>query len=321
MKKRLSAAELIASTAIVAILATILFPVAQYQVAKSRQDSGIDRVKKIALAATLYSADYDDMLLISFDGGWGEVTNSHNKAAAGTESFHPSRQRTDVWPLILSPYLTSISVFVDPSRGDAHGIYTGAALGNFPTPEAGFDRLKNTYRNQNRLSMFGYNYIYLSPHRQQEPQDMAETSPIGAEARSRAQAVDPAKTIAFTAARYWNDTTRGHSFVNAPGMWDFIAPESLPYTMSWNGQNCSGDWCGANPDTNMRTSNFYEAPGGSPVVYLDGHAESKTAADVAAGTNWSTIAPGGYMENGGVRITNKAAYRWNLDDNYYGAAE
>ncbi|MBM3471895.1 MAG: DUF1559 domain-containing protein [Armatimonadetes bacterium] len=89
--------ELLVVIAIVAILAAILFPVFARAREKARQTACLSNVKQLSLAITMYTQDYDEMLLPSRQG------NVNNAL---------------IWPAYLLPYLKNTQVFICPSAAN-----------------------------------------------------------------------------------------------------------------------------------------------------------------------------------------------------------
>lgn len=326
-KKAFSLTELLVMTAIIAILAAILFPVFR-QAAEAAKVSNKPNLKKIALAAQRYGQDYDDRIPIMINGRYRDLLNIPDGVLSAYDE-----PRTDGWSLLLLPYVQDRTTYIDPRRDDIHGIWSGPALA---TSDAGYVATGNTYRNQSRFPYFGVNYEFLSPLRIPD-QDMLSDDPTGhaiGESHGFFEADHPGKTLFYLPSDRGYvggsqvgilDATRGFWGVNAPGLWGLVASTS-PYIIFWNGTNCSGDWCGdADPgqDVVPGTDFAYIEPttGDNNVVFLDGHISTMIPAEMAAGTNYLTSTPNdagtGYF-GGGAVITNKSKYLWNLNDNFYG---
>lgn len=333
-RKAFSLTELLVITAIIAILAAILFPVFR-QAAQTARKSNVLNLKKLALAAQRYGQDADERIPIVSNGHYRDLLN----VADGQLTMYGA-QRTDLWPLLLMPYMKDRSLFVDPDRGDSFGIWAAAPLA---TTDPGYVPTKNTFRNQSRFPMFGFNYLFLSPMYipASKMSDATPTDYMIGEVHDFFAAFDPSGTVFYTPSYRGSipqagddtvgvkDTARGFWGVNAPGMWDVLIASFTPYVTFWTGTNCSGDWCGADIDPNtdgVQTSeNFFYKPDsdtGNNTVFLDSHVKFMSATDLAAGTNYPTSGPtdggSGYF-GGGCHITDKSQYLWNLDSNYFGA--
>jgi len=324
-------------TAIVIILGAILFPVFS-QAALAQKKSNTFNLKKLAQAAAHYSQDADGYIPIFMNGRFRDIKNVRDGVLTSY-----GEQRTDMWPLILAPYLKDRSGYVDPERGDQFGIWSAAPLA---TSDPGYNPYGNTYRNQNRFPMFGVNYLFLSPMLvpASKLSDAQPTDLMVSGAHQFSEADDPANTVFYTESQRGYvpttttdtvgtiDSARGFVGINAPGLWEVLIEEQyeginpIPF---WNGANCSGDWCGTDidpvhPGKQTEENYFYKNPSssGNNVLFLDLHQSFKTATALAAGTDYLTATPqdgGSGAFGGGANITNKAAYIWNLDENYYGA--
>ncbi len=327
-RKAFSIVELLVVVAIVAILAAILFPVFSAEV-QAGKVSNKPNLRKIALAAQRYGQDYDDRMPISINGRYRDLSNVADNALTIY-----GEKRTDAWPLILMPYVVNRATYVDPRRDDVNNIWSGPPLA---TTDFGFNPLANTYRNQNRFSFFGYNYLFLSPIYipAEAFNEAAPTDFMVAESHGFFEADKPTKTIFYgVSSRGYvtqnfsdqlgvQDTTRGFSSLNPPGFWNVEASSASPYILFWNGTNCSGDWCG---DTDpghgeLRTQNYtYIEPtlGGNNVAFLDAHVSFLSDVAMAAGTNYLTATPNGPYSGGGAAVTDKSKYIWNLNSNYFG---
>jgi len=103
--------ELLTVIAIIMILAGILFPVFSRAIEKARQTQCANNLKQLGLAAEMYQADWDDVLV-----PWGA----------------PFAWTGHMWPELLEPYLKQI--------GDNGGKMTGSNLGKiYRCPSAAED--------------------------------------------------------------------------------------------------------------------------------------------------------------------------------------
>lgn len=312
------------------LLATILFPVLR-QTTLAHRDNAVN-LRKIARAASAYSADADDRIPIVINGRYRSLLNVRDG-----ELTRFGEQRSDQWPLILLPYLKDRQIYTDPLRIDENGIFSGPPLAS---NDPGYVATGNTFRNQNRFAFYGVNYLFLSPFRipDEAMASYAPTDFMVGQAHAYFEADKPSKTVMYTVSTRGYiptsignevgvlDKTRGFSVVNPPGMWHMVA-SSVPYVMFWTGGVCSGDWCG-DADTvtpgEQRTQNFnYMDPktGGTNTAFLDGHVRFMSDVDLAVGTDYLTATPfdngTGYF-GGGATITDKSQYLWNLNENFYG---
>ena len=331
-RQAFSLTELLVITAIIAILAAILFPVFRVEMQAASSVSNKPNLRKISSAAQAYGQDNDDRMPLMINGFYRDLVNVDDGALTIFGD-----KRTDGWDLVLLPYVKDRTTYADPRRDDVHGIWSGPPLA--PT-DPGFNVNANTFRNQSRFPEFGYNYVFLSPT-YIPPQFFDGATPTDfmvSESHGFFEAEKPGKTVFFTASDRGYvattstdelgvlDTTRGFFGVDAPGMFAVAAASTSPYVIFWNGTNCSGDWCG---DTDpghaeLRTQNYaYIEPtlGGNNVAFLDGHVGFLSDVDMAAGTNYLTATPQDFGTGafaGGAVITNKSKYIWNLNNNFLG---
>jgi len=330
-RKAFTLIELLVVIAIIAILAAILFPVFAQAKKAAKKAASAQNNRQMALAGLMYAGDYDDTICVMINGPYRDLKNNQD----GQLTTY-GEQRTDGWPLLVIPYIKSRGLFVDPGRGDVNGIWAGPALA---TLDPGFNPNKNTFRNQSRYTMYGINYLFASPLLipASKMSDATPTDWMQGEAHTTTEADDPSGTVFFTESqRGYNgtnptdhigqlDSTRGFFGVNAPGIFEAMAPSSVPYVIFYNqNMNCSGDWCGdcdlATAGNQKRTSYCYIGYNdGANATFIDGHVKYMKDAGLASGTNYLTATPsitGGY---GGCHIIDKVHYLWNLNDNYFNA--
>lgn len=335
-RKAFSLIELLVVTAVTAILGAILFPVLSQAKQAAGPGGNKFNVRKLLMASKQYSQDADDRLPIFSNGAWRNLKNVRDGQLTAY-----GEKRTDLWPLILLPYVDDRQVFVDPDRGDdIYRIWSGPALA---TSDPGFISTGNSYRSQNRFPMFGMNYLFLSPLviPEQYQSDYTPTDFMVGESHSYSEAESPHGTIFYTASQFGFlpttvsdtlgtlDTIHGFNAINAPGMWGPVSgPFSNKYIIFWTGTDCSGDWCGDTmPGPEVRrgtqTAFMHFQYKGNNVGFLDGHVKFLTDVEMAAGTNYLTATPwdanGQGYNGGGAVITNKRDYLWNLSDFHFGA--
>ncbi len=101
--------ELLVVIAIIAILAAILFPVFARAREKARQASCTSNLKQIALAAIMYTQDYDEMFLSGRYNGYCAFGHLH--ADGGNNAINDYQG----WNTHLVPYVKNIQVFRCPS--------------------------------------------------------------------------------------------------------------------------------------------------------------------------------------------------------------
>ena len=311
--------ETIAAAACASILGAVVGPVFVH----AQKPTSAANLARITTAAIHYGDDYDERIPLSLNGPYRDLANVHD----GQLTVY-GEGRADMWPLLLLPYVKDRKVFVDPTRKDANGIFSGPPL---VRGDHGYVDTANTYRNQSRFAFYGMNYEFLSPLviPASKMSDATPTDFMAGEVRDFFVAANPHATVFFVpSTRYHLDPgdSRGFCAVNAPGMFAVLGIEFVPYVPFSNGTPCSGDWCGTDIDRQtpgIQTSEaaFYvDRPRrGNNVSFLDGHVKFMTTMELAAGTNYPTAKPMGPSNLGGAVITDKSKYLWNLDDNYYGA--
>jgi len=332
-RKAFTLIELLVVIAIIAILAAILFPVFAQAKKAAKKAASAQNNRQMALAGLMYAGDYDDTICVMINGNYRDLKNVDD----GVLTVNGCA-RTDGWPLLLSPYIKSRGLFVDPGRGDANGIWAGPALA---TTDTGYNPYKNTFRNQSRFPMYGINYLFASPLLIPASK-MSGPSPtdfMQGEAHTTTEADDPSGTVFYTESQRGYvptvagdnigvlDSTRGFFGVEAPGLWGVLVASTVPYVIFWNGTYCSGDWCGdadaATVGLQKRSNYVYIGYNdGANATFIDGHVKYMKDAALASGTNYLASTPNdwgsGYF-GGGCTIIDKVHYLWNLNNNYFGA--
>lgn len=332
-RKAFTLIELLVVIAIIAILAAILFPVFAQAKKAAKKAASAQNNRQMALACLMYAGDYDDTIAVMINGPYHDLRNVED----GTLTSY-NESRADAWPFLLTPYIKSRGLFVDPGRGDVVGIWAGPALASDnPKYSAG----KNTYRNQSRFPMYGINYLFDSPLLipASKMSDATPTDWMQGEAHTTTEADDPSGTVFYTESQRGYigtvaspnvgvlDSTRGFFGVNAPGLWEVLVSSTVPYVIFWDGTYCSGDFCGdadaATLGQQKRTNFVYIGYNdGANATFIDGHVKYMKDAALASGTDYLASTPqdggSGYF-GGGANIIDKVHYLWNLNDNYYGA--
>lgn len=107
--------ELLVVIAIIAILAAILFPVFAQAREKARAIACLSQAKQIALAAHMYSEDYDETWVVYSYGV------QSNDASIYSPGFGAGAALVD-WEMLLQPYIKNRNVFVCPN-GDFTSLY------------------------------------------------------------------------------------------------------------------------------------------------------------------------------------------------------
>lgn len=322
--KAFTLVEALVAAAIVGILGAILLPVLSAERGKHPNPNS----RRIALASLLYSEEHDQWIVPTINGPWGALANIRDgeltDGTLPTVGGSPAGlKRTDMWPLILFPYLRNRQFFIDPQRGDRDGVWSGPPKAR---TDAGFDQIRNSFRTQNRFPMYGVNYMFLSPmvkdpRRSNEPKstDYAVSRP-----GNLLRAIEPGQTVFYLESRYFaSNEHRGYFGVNAPGMWTTFSKDDSPFIVHWNGTDGSGDWCfDSEPTVSGRqrgtSSAYVNHDGGANVAFLDGHMAYMKDAEIAAGTNYLQAKPvpvNGVTgpNSGGTVINDRSKYIWDLD--------
>ncbi|MGQ9729754.1 MAG: prepilin-type N-terminal cleavage/methylation domain-containing protein [Candidatus Zipacnadales bacterium] len=109
--------ELLVAIAIIAILASILFPVFSRARAQARQTNCLSNIKQLSLAIEMYCQDYDEVLIPSASR---PISGSTPNTAL-------------IWPAYLKPYLKSEQLFVCPeARGQGWYVEIWGERGRLP---------------------------------------------------------------------------------------------------------------------------------------------------------------------------------------------
>ena len=250
MKKAFTLIELLVVIAIIAILAAILFPVFAQAKAAAKKTASLSNAKQIGLATQMYSADADDVMVLTFNGS---SENAFMSAA-------PPAEHTNSWVWLTQPYIKSLQLMKDPA-----GVGDGGIFGQGPSA---------WYRNQNLFPNYGYNFLFLSPWYDCKT----------AESRSFTAASDPAQTVQFTQSRHPAYTNAyGYWSATAPGMMPIILPHEH-YCIT------TGVGWAKNPTTKKSYTGDVNTSlnDGTNVTWLDGHAKFMKADALAAGTDYGT---------------------------------
>lgn len=116
--------ELLVVMAIIAILASVLFPVLAQARAKARQSQCMSNLRQIAIAAQLYLQDYDERFFPAYYIGQGGQTQPNNYGYF-------------FWPWLLCPYTQAFNLFWCPDEPPSNcrelsHPYFGYVFGRFP---------------------------------------------------------------------------------------------------------------------------------------------------------------------------------------------
>ena len=299
-KRAFTLVELLVVVAIIAILASILFPIFANSKRSPGSGSTTAHLQQITTAELLYQSDYNGDFVLS-------VSDGCNAGCPSTSPFScisnlPSP--TPNWAIILEPYLGSYSTYVDPSVGDSDGIFAPGSP-NYRAVNWNFD------------TQYGYNYEFLSPITFQSTANFGNgfvdcfDAIEGGLGRSAGAAVSPATTVLFTTAQnfatQWSSSfafqTLSSGFANAPGT-EFALLPSADRVVD-NGFYCFGSsgahnvpvnialgycgWAAADPigllTADVRSLSPYPY---ATVAWVDGHISTATASELAGGTDFAT---------------------------------
>jgi prepilin-type N-terminal cleavage/methylation domain-containing protein/prepilin-type processing-associated H-X9-DG protein len=330
--------ELLVVIAIIAILAAILFPVFAQAKLAAKKAASLSNVKQITLASLIYMSDYDDYFVPYSDNNFDSACGI--PAASGTGSCIDNlATAAPSWDLLLQPYMKSLQMFVDPGTGDPQN-YFGS---NTTLP------VNEQVAARNAAAQYGYNYEFLAPigltganQGGWLPSSIAGLLGFNVMgiARSQTSAIAPAVTVAFvtaqgsilnTGAGANNTNALGNYLLqfntpdfdaaDAPGVGyqEYLATNRLEWvTIGSSLPLWSSMWVYNTPASvgGPLTSDVRCLPGnpyqGGNVGFVDGHAKTQTAAQLAAGTDWSTS---NTTENGhdGAGVTDVTQFVWTLD--------
>jgi prepilin-type N-terminal cleavage/methylation domain-containing protein len=159
--------ELLVVIAIIAILAAILFPVFAQAKMAAKKTSALSNVKQIALGATMYAGDYDDMLLPKLRMGFGPAQGGGDPELAMT------------WDKLVYPYVKSYQLF---TVGEDNGMKYKSPYGNV---RRSFAMANNAFRGVQMNNVWAAANWGTDPNQQWQPSNSGTSFP------------EPAGTIAF----------------------------------------------------------------------------------------------------------------------------
>jgi prepilin-type N-terminal cleavage/methylation domain-containing protein/prepilin-type processing-associated H-X9-DG protein len=281
--------EVLVVTAIIAILAGILFPAAAQAKIAAKRIVSISNLKQIGLASMMYAGDFDDGLPLFANGNALDVGN-------------PS-PRVDTWVWTIQPYLKSLQVMIDPAMGDPLGAYGSG-------PNA-------TFWNQDEYPDYGVNYVFLAPWEYDSSGLCTRSGSVTTSGGSH-----PANTIFYAESyqpvedAYYNPTggytPYGNWIVTAPAMLSILG--TSPTYCIWPGMDWSQHPIGFNNGNPFTAEASQRYNYGGNVAMLDGHALYMTNDREASGTDWATSA---YTH---TQIVAESKYLWDYNDTFFGAS-
>ncbi|MCC6730193.1 MAG: type II secretion system protein [Chthonomonadales bacterium] len=221
--------ELLVVVAIVAILASILFPAFAQARDKARQTGSLSNLRQLGLAFAMYVQDTDEVLPPALGAGAPGTTTPDNFG-----SFR--------WPWLTLPYARSMAIYRSPSD-------TGDLVG--PACSGGCRDPRNPFHGYlwGMFPSYGYNWWYLAPdYRVPEGRDPSTASSRSSRGVALAAVGAPADTL-LLADSIWaprDEPTRlvmGFFLVYPPFTWSGSPPLTMTsYGYAWprhqNQANC-----------------------------------------------------------------------------------
>lgn len=259
-KKGFTLIELLVVIAIIAILAAILFPVFAKAKLAAKKASSLSNIKQSSLAATLYIADYDDVLFSAISPRTSEdaLAREFGSACFGTVCRFG-------YPILLQPYTKNTDMFICPND---------TALD--PSTPGRFDKKNPIYWYlQSNFPSYGMNVAYLN-----EPPVFGALGP-DYHGRSATALDNSANTVMFAEASakdfpipQGTPIPAVGKFTATIGYYRVLPPSGGPNGLG--GYSASNNWAN-NPKTSLRSQGQFYGRFDSKTVligWLDGHAKS-----------------------------------------------
>ena len=230
--------ELLVVVAIIAILASILFPVFAQAKAAAKRTVSLSNLKQLGTAAAVYTGDSDDV-----------VFNAYYVGATGQTT--PDNQGLFRWAWQLLPYAKSMGVFRSPAdtKDMALGV-CGGGCRDRNNPNYGY--LWGLFPS------YGFNWTYLAPDPTWDPTTAPSLAKV---ANSVGQSLtglgDPANTVFLADSTYGdaaNPTNVGMGYytINPPASWTGAPPLTRSsYGFVWPRHNNGANTLWADAHANL----------------------------------------------------------------------
>ncbi len=292
-RKGFTLIELLVVIAIIAILAAILFPVFAQAKQAAKQTASLSNAKQTALAAQMYTNDYDDTAMEP--ATWGSGTGFDVYPGNPDGDYAP-------WSVFVQPYMKNYGILSDP-QGPSVLAFPGFPVA--PTWPSPWSQLFDT--------QYGYNI------RAYAPQPLV--APFNPAPRSMTSIGRPAETVMFAAKM-------GASEITIPGFWSLYNGDKSPFVVQIVEPvvcdpatflsltiNCwgPGNFFELLHATQQNVANGYETglvsqrgSGKMLLAYGDGHVAKKAPGAAAVGTNYNGVTP-----ESQTMITDDTVYQWD----------
>jgi prepilin-type N-terminal cleavage/methylation domain-containing protein len=289
-KRAFTLIELLVVIAIIAILAAVLFPVFAQAKSSAKAAASISNCKQTALAALIYSGDFDDLAMLSQSYSLTQ-DNPYSRDVAGNW--------ITIWTGLIQPYMKSLDLTGDPA-GPRWRIRTER---NWPA-----------IASQANMPGFGYNSNLFSPL-PVDPYPPVAYKPISLTSVAR-----PAESVFFTSSmvQYVDSNFGFYWALGTPIGWiswgNVDAPASgNPFT-NWNGGGWGNNYNWTTLiETKPGDENGSRSGGVSMRVmrqgvfsFADGHTKRMSLNRAAVGTNWTPD-----IDNYSVSVIDEDRYLWD----------
>jgi len=288
-QKAFTLIELLVVIAIIAILAAILFPVFAQAKEAAKKTSCLSNTKEIGLAAIMYSGDYDDTLVMGWNGTAPGVLRDTGSVY---RNWFP-------WTAAIQPYVKNLGILICPDFNNS-----------FVTGGTNYKGRVEIY------TPYGYNYGYLANFAGGDPNGNGNYlwTPLSATAVNR-----PANVVAFTDSQGEDYATANHNYVWTQPIGPIVEPPdaynspNVFFSPGWGNQIDLFqyyDWPGyGGVEWRHAGSAFVRnvlPVGGTNTSFVDGHSKYYKCGGLAAGTNFAPNQPG---QN--VYVVNPQSYLWS----------